>query len=274
MLSNGLGLLFALSRLLPLDMPGGLGQTYVPMGEPGAFTFVRVEYDSIGGNGEAYYMYEGRWWQRWETDYPEAEQNFLIRMAELTTFRVNPAPISLPLKDARFFSYPMLYMCDVGWQTLSKQEIENLRAYLKRGGFLWVDDFWGHAEWQNFEENMQFVLPDARWREIPKGHAILNIVFPLEECPQVPAKIFWESSGQTFDAPVGHREPVGGIRGVMDVNFRGLFDKKNRLMVVATHNSDIGDGWEREAEDPEYFEVFSTKSYAIGINIVAYAMTH
>ncbi len=45
-------------------------------------------------------------------------------------------------------------------------------------------------------------------------------------------------------------------------------------MAVATHNSDIGDGWEREAEDERYFKEFSVKSYAIGINIIVYALTH
>ncbi len=70
------------------------------------------------------------------------------------------------------------------------------------------------------------------------------------------------------------REVCLGIDGVRDVNFQGLFDKDGRLMAVATHNSDIGDGWEREREDIEFFEEFSTKSYAIGVNIIIYALTH
>ena len=112
------------------------------------------------------------------------------------------------------------------------------------------------------------------WRSIPDDHAILIMVFPLEKCPQVPAKIFWDSWGETYDMPGGHREPTGGLAGVRDVNFQGLFDEDGRLMAVATHNSDIGDGWERERENIEFFEIFSTKSYAIGINIVVYALTH
>ena len=45
-------------------------------------------------------------------------------------------------------------------------------------------------------------------------------------------------------------------------------------MAVATHNTDIGDGWEREGEDKEYFERFSVKSYALGLNIIVFALTH
>jgi len=260
------------TNLATADKPV-LGPNEVPGVADGHFTFVRAEYDSTGGYGEAHYFYDGRHWQRWETDYPEAERNFLWRLDELTTVSVNREPISLRLTDPRLGNYPFLYMCDVGWMRLSAEEVAALRAYLKNGGLLWIDDFWGHAEWINFEREMDRVFPELRWRPIPKTHPILNIVFPLDRCPQIPAKIFWDGWRRTYDHPDGHREPTGGIDGVKDVNFRGLFDDNGRLLAVATHNSDIGDGWEREAEHREFFEVFSTKAYAIGINIVAYAMT-
>ena len=41
-----------------------------------------------------------------------------------------------------------------------------------------------------------------------------------------------------------------------------------------THNTDIADTWEREGEDKEYFRMFSPAGYALGVNIVLYAMTH
>ena len=55
---------------------------------------------------------------------------------------------------------------------------------------------------------------------------------------------------------------------------RGIADAHGRLMVVMVHNTDMPDGWEREGEDPEYFFSFSPDAYAVGINIVLYAMTH
>ena len=46
-------------------------------------------------------------------------------------------------------------------------------------------------------------------------------------------------------------------------------------MVFICHNTDLGDGWEREGEDKEFFNQFSVKqSYPMGINIVTYALTH
>jgi len=70
-------------------------------------------------------------------------------------------------------------------------------------------------------------------------------------------------------------ERSGGIDGVKDVHFRGLFDDNGRLLAVATHNTDLGDGWEREGDNHYYFKEFSEKkAYPLGINIVFYAMTH
>ena len=57
-------------------------------------------------------------------------------------------------------------------------------------------------------------------------------------------------------------------------NFRGIADEHGRLMVVMTHNTDIADTWEREGENREYFERFSPDGYAIGVNVIIYAMTH
>ncbi len=59
------------------------------------------------------------------------------------------------------------------------------------------------------------------------------------------------------------------------VHYKGIYDDKGRLMAIICHNTDLGDGWEREGEDEEYFHEFSEKkSYPMGINIVTYAMTH
>jgi hypothetical protein len=43
---------------------------------------------------------------------------------------------------------------------------------------------------------------------------------------------------------------------------------------VMTHNTDIADSWEREGENVEYFRRFSPDGYALGVNVLLYAMTH
>ena len=241
---------------------------------PDNVTFVRVRYDSTGGYGESWYHYEGRDWERWETDYPRAERNLIFRLRQLTSLRLNPEPIVLRLSDQRIFDHPFLFMSDVGWQQLSRVERQSLANYLERGGFLWVDDFWGDAEWRNLVRNTGNLRPNWKWKSIPGTHPILSVVYDLKECPQIPARIFYAQSRLPYDPPGVHRFPTGGIAGVNTVNFMGLFDANGRLLAVATHNTDIADGWEREGESKEFFERFSVQSYAISINILVYAMTH
>ena len=242
--------------------------------DPDALTLVRVKYDSTGGFGESWYRYEGRDWERWETDFPRAEENLILRLRELTSLAVNPEPIVRRLTDPDLADYPFIFMSDVGWQRLSPAERSSLKRYLESGGFLWVDDFWGRAEWENFVRNIGTLDREWKLKPIPSDHPLLTIVYPLRACPQIPARIFFAQSGLPFDPPQVHRYPSGGIDGVRRVNFVGLFDRNDRLLAVATHNTDIADGWEREGESEAFFNRFSIQSYAITINILVYAMTH
>jgi hypothetical protein len=60
-----------------------------------------------------------------------------------------------------------------------------------------------------------------------------------------------------------------------EVHYRAILDDDERIMVFICHNTDLGDGWEREGENEWYFDEYSVKkSYPMGINIVVYAMTH
>jgi len=250
------------------------GSSVGPSRDSDGFTFVRVRYDSIGGYNESWYRHEGRDWQRWETDYPRAEKNLIFRLNELTSMKINPEPIVLRLTDDRLLDHPFIFMSDIGWQKLSQQERAGLERYLGRGGFLWVDDFWGQAEWDSFMQNIGTLRSGWTVRPIPADHPVFTIVYPVKRCPQIPARIFYLQTGMPWDPPFAHRAPTGGVAGVNQVHFMGLFDAQDRLMVVATHNTDIADGWEREGESKEFFERFSIDSYAITINILVYALTH
>jgi hypothetical protein len=239
-----------------------------PATERSAFSFVRVRYDSVGGYNEAFYDYDGRLWQRWETDHPQADENFAFRLAEITSIRTNPRSVVRRLTDEDLFAFPLVYLSDVGWMKLSPAEVAALREYLLRGGFLWADDFWGLAEWRNFELAMRVVLPDVEWRELPADHPLMRTLFPLPGPPQIPARDFAEM-GLTHDPPGYHRYPASGIERV---SFRGFFAADGRLLALATFNTDLGDGWEREAYGQWFFERYSTVAYAAGANIVLYTM--
>ncbi len=225
------------------------------------FTFVRVRYSDYGGYGR------GRGGGDWSTDFPDADLNFSLRLQQMTSIKVNPYPVILDLTDQRLFDYPFLYMIEPGGISLTPPEIEGLRKYCNNGGFMMVDDFWGDYEWRDFEMAMEQVFPNRKWEEVPLEHEIFQMVYPLTEKPQVPSIHAWARGGST--AEYGH----GG--NTETPHYRAIFDDDRRIMVFICHNTDLGDGWEREGENREYFKEFSVKkSYPLGINIVTYAMTH
>ncbi len=95
--------------------------------------------------------------------------------------------------------------------------------------------------------------------DIPNDHRSFQLFYPLESCPQVTAYQFYRRNGVTYDPPGFHKFPHGGVADMSQVHFRGLFDASGRLSGIATHNSDIADGWEREGENEEFFQRFPSR---------------
>jgi hypothetical protein len=230
------------------------------------FTFVRIRYSSYGRGGYGGYGGYGGG-GRWATDYPDSDLNFSFRLQQLTALEVDPNGTILELTDPELLNYPWIYVIEPGSMYLEDAEVAGLRKYLLNGGFMMVDDFWGEAEWQNFYENIKRVFPEREPIELPLEHEIFHCVYDLKKKPQVPSiHSDWES-GVSTDRPW---DPTA-----REVHYRGLFDDKGRMMAIICHNTDLGDGWEREGVSIDYFHNFSEKwSYPMGINIVTYAMTH
>ena len=237
------------------------------------FTFVRIRYSSGYGGG----YYGGGYGRRgrgrgfsggdWRTDYPYSDWNFSFRLQQLTSMEVHPEGVILELTDPELFNYPFIYIVEPGRLVFSEEEVECLRRYLLNGGFLMVDDFWGQAEWDNFYYEIKRVFPDREPVEVGLSHQIFHAVFDLKERPQIPnidLALRGRSYGITWE-----REDA------QQVHYKAIYDKNGRMMAFICHNTDLGDGWEREGENEWYFHEFSEKkAYPLGINIVFYAMTH
>jgi len=225
------------------------------------FTFARIKFDSFSGRR--------RGWGRgdWSTDYPDAELNFAYRLQQMTSLKVNPDSAVVVLDEDDLSNYPFLYMVEPGQITLRETEVKALREYLLNGGFLMVDDFWGEAEWSVFAYELSRVFPDREPVELPIEHPIFHIVFDLKEKPQIPSIYHAVSNRGTGITWERHDAKT--------VHYKGLFDNEGRLMAIICHNTDLGDGWEREGESEWYFREFAEKkAYPLGINIIVYAMTH
>ena len=155
-----------LTGFTPMNLITGDGGRTGVLPDLSMLNFARIIYGSEGGIGEAYYAYDGRIWARWETDFPQGDDNLSRRLTQLTRIKVNPIGASRFLTAPDLADFPMLFMSDPGYMVLSRQEIAALRRYLASGGFLWVDDFWGDAEWKQFADVMREVLPDRVWRTL------------------------------------------------------------------------------------------------------------
>lgn len=225
--------------------------------EQDVFTFARVKYDQGGRGGRG----------GWTTDTPDSDLNFSWRLQQMTSIRVDPNGRYLRLTDPELSRYPFIYIVEPGGLWLSGAEQAALRTYLLNGGFLMLDDFWGENEWLNVEEVMAQVFPDRPFFELPLDHPLYSGVFAIQSKGQVPNIRLGIQSEYTH---VTWERPDAKV-----VHHRGINDDHGRLMVLATHNTDNGDGWEREGESDYYFHNFSEKiSYPLGINVIYYVMTH
>jgi len=238
------------------------------------FTFVRIRYSTGYGGGEygggrSRSRGRGRGFSggSWATDYPDSDLNFSFRLHQLTSMEVHPEGVVLELTDPELVNYPFIYIVEPGRLVFSEEEVECLRRYLLNGGFLMVDDFWGEAEWDNFYYEIKRVFPDREPVEIGLSHPIFHAVFDLKERPQIP-NIDQALRGRPYGI-TWEREDA------RQVHYKAVYDNNGRMMAFICHNTDLGDGWEREGENEWFFHEFSEKkAYPLGINIVFYAMTH
>ena len=223
-----------------------------------AYTRVRSEPSGIG----------------WQTDYPYAEVNLTTRFSELTKTRVSRDEEGTPNyyvvrpSDATLFNCPIVMASDAGTIGFRDDEVETLRTYLLKGGFLWVDDFWGSEAWAHWESQIGRVLPapDFTIEDVPLSDPMLHSMFELKHIPQITNILFWRQSGGTETSERGEDSA--------EVHLRAIRDAKGRIMVLMTHNTDVADAWEREGEETGFFYQFSPDGYALGIDVLLHAMTH
>jgi Domain of unknown function (DUF4159) len=230
-----------------------------------AFVFCRLMYQSV----RAEQMGIG-----WRTDYPYAEINLMTRMSELTRAPMSfeaphrPEHYVVRLTDAALFSCPFTMASDVGTIGLTDAEAANLRNYLLKGGFLWVDDFWGRAAWDQWSREIAKVLPPHEYPivDVPLDDPLFRTMFQVPRVPQITNIQFWRG----VDGATTSERGVDSV----EAHLRAIRDSHGRIMVLMSHNTDIADAWEREGEDPEFFYRFSPDGYAVGINVLLHAMTH
>jgi hypothetical protein len=213
-----------------------------PLPYDGKFTIVRLWYPYYSG---------------WSYDWPDMEYNLSAIHNEITAIRPNPNGSNiLRMDDPELLKHPIAYLSEPGYWQPSESEVEGLRTYLEKGGFLIVDDFHFPNEWAVFEMAMRRVIPDAHIERLERSHAVFNTFFAI----------------QSLDVPypgyLGEQGLMGEFYGIHEDN-----DPAKRLMVVVNFNMDIGDYMEHSAQG--LYSVDPTnEAYKFGINYLIYGLTH
>jgi hypothetical protein len=230
----------------------------------GTFQFCRVVFRQAS-NGDG---------GNWSVDFPRADENLSIRLSELTKTPVGmdadgvPRHLLVTLRDPLALSHcSFIMMTEVGSLYLDDQEAANLRDYLLKGGFLWADDFWGDRAWDIFDSQIHRVLPSGTYPiiDLPMEHPIFHSQMTVARVPQIPSINFWGGPG----GPTSERGAESAVP-----HARAILDEHKRVMVFITHNTDLGDSFEREGDSRAYFLEFSVPGYALGVNVLLYALTH
>lgn len=213
----------------------------------GRFTFARIRYTPLG-EMEGFRSRD----LKWDHDYPRAERNFMRILSEVTMLRPYMEGGNVfAADDPALMQFPIAYLCEPGFWTMTPAERDGLRAYLQKGGFLIIDDFVG-SHWYNFEAQVRQLLPDARLVRLDASHAVFDSFFHIESLA---------FTHPNFGQP-------SEFYGVFEDN-----DPAKRLMMIVNYNNDIGDYW--EWSDVGFLPIdLTNEAYKLGVNYVVYAMTH
>ncbi|MBI4481458.1 MAG: DUF4159 domain-containing protein [Acidobacteria bacterium] len=212
------------------------------MDEATQFTFARIHFSGTSGG---WYGVPG-----WAHDYPRAERNFLKILAESTGIRTSAESFRVVrFDDQAVFDYPWVYISEPGSMRLTPREVENFREYIRRGGFVMVDDFDGPYDWMNWNREFKQVFPDRELVELTIDHPIWHCFFDIKALDMIPPR--WAGKPE----------------------FWAMMDEGRRVQIIANFNNDIGDYWEWSDTDAVPIEL-SNEAYKFGINYVIYALTH
>jgi len=219
----------------------------------GRFTFARIAYETAPGG----YWYRGL--PAWAHGYPTSERNLMKIMNEVSYLGAKDEQVdTVALDDPQLFKYPVAYIIEVSWWTMTDREGAALKSYLEKGGFLIVDDFkatgdFGSKGWEPFEANVRRIFPHAEFVDMEPTHPIFHSFFEINSLDHFP---------QAYNAG----RPI----------FRGLFednDPSKRLLMIVNYNTDISQYWEWSGRGLRPFDD-TNEAYKLGINYVIYGMTH
>jgi len=189
----------------------------------------------------------------WHHDYPFGDELFTTFMERISMVHTNREAFQIvDIDSPELFKYPFTYLCEPGFLDLLPKDVENLREYLDRGGFILVDDFRGPRELANLEFQLKKVYPDRDLVRLDVNHPIFHSLYDIN----------------SLDIPAPYQN-----RGSGRVEFLALLDPKGNVQMIVNYNNDLSELWEwiDKGEMPLSQGVTALE---LGANYLIYSMTH
>ncbi len=207
------------------------------MGEQDRFAIAQFKYESAGWNPR-----------------PDAIRRLLLEVEKRTSIEIQPSVQSVSAKSSELFVHPFLIWAgDRGFDPLPQSTVDQLRAFVQAGGFLFIDSAEGVVDGPfatSIEREIARIFPNRKLTTVPRDHVVYKSFYLIER-------------------------PVGRL--AIAPNIQGIFEE-DRLSVIVHHNDMLGalardnfGAWEHNVTPGG--ERQREIAYRFGINLVLYALT-
>jgi hypothetical protein len=187
----------------------------------------------------------------WSHNWPTSDNHISQVISEATN--VNTTGMSyriVQLGSPEVFDYPFAVVSEPGEMALTDHEVDNLREFINRGGFVVLDDFDGAHDLNTLERDFHKAFPDKDFERLTIEHPVFNNFFKIDALNI--------TSPYLVDG-----EPI----------FYGLKNQHGDLAVIACYNNDLENFWDY-IDEGIYPLKPSVEAFRLGINFLIYSMSH
>ncbi len=232
------------------------GQAQVAASTPATLSWARLEYTG---------HYDDSYIKNWYTDWPDMDTHLVTFVNRLTNITADVATVKPSSKD--LFKYPLIYVVEPEQMNLSDADASHIREYLKRGGFMFMDDFHGDAELEAATKNIAQILGyEPILLRLDTRDELFHVFYDINKIEQV------VNDSIVSCAQAGCEQWENGPSG-RDPHVYAIYDERGRMIVLMAYNTDLGDGLEW-ADVPWYPHEQSTYAIKMLTNVIIYSITH